>query len=148
MPNVGDTIKVLVQSVKESFAIVEYKGVSATLVDIELTYEVGKVPKVSDFVSVGETHAVKVTAVKGEKFSVSLKQAKENPWLDPPKIGKEYYARISMVTDYGYFVKLEWFCLGLLLNENAKAKHSLGEKISVVITECDVKKERVFLNEL
>ncbi len=73
---------------------------------------------------------------------------KENPWLDPPKNGKEYYAPISMVTDYGYFIELEWFCLGLLLKENAQAKHSLGEKVSVVITECEGSKQRVFLNEL
>ena len=148
MLSVGNTIEVVVKTVNDGFAIVEYQGVTATLVDIELTYEVGSIVKVSDFVSVGEKHTVKITAVDGDRYSVSLKQMNKNPWLNPPKVGEKYNAPITMVTDYGYFIKIEWFCLGLLLNENAKAIHAQGETVSVVITRSEAEKKRVFLNEL
>ena len=147
MLSVGDIIDVNILRVEEGFATVEHNGVSATLMQVELTYKVGLI-KVSDFLKVGDTVTVKVTEVDGDRFSVSLKEMEANPWLNPPQIGDEYKAVISSVTDYGYFLEIQWFCFGLLLSENAKSKHCLGDEVTVIVTESNPNKKMVFLNEL
>ncbi len=144
---INDLIKVKVTRVEPGFVLVDYHGREATLQQTELTWKAGVVfPK--DFVKEGEEITVRVIAKDGERFSPSLKRVKENPWDSPPEIGKEYKSPVTMVTDYGYFINIEYYCNALLTSQQSKRNHSLGELVKVKVTEVNANQQKVFLSEI
>jgi len=144
---INDLIKVKVTRVEEGFVLVEYHGQEATLLQTEITWNAGLVnPK--DFVKEDEEITVRVIAVNEEKFSPSLKQVNKNPWNNPPKIGSEYNSPITVVAEYGYFVKIEFYCNAILLLENSKHHHSLSDVVNVRVIEVDISQNNVMVTEI
>lgn len=145
--NINDLIPVKVTKVEDGFVLVNYNGQEATLQQTELTWNAGRVIP-QEHVMEGQEIIVRVIAVEGKKFRPSLKQVKENRWNTPPELGKEYYSPVSMVTEFGYFVKVEYFCNALLLKENSKCSHSENDLIRVKIISVDADRNRVMIQEI
>ncbi|MDH5729598.1 MAG: S1 RNA-binding domain-containing protein [Gammaproteobacteria bacterium] len=144
---VDDLITVRVKRVEPGYVLVDYLGLEATLQQTELTWKAGAVDP-ADYVKEGEEIVVRVVAKEGDRYSPSLKQVEENPWNYPPRLGEAYQSPVVMVTAYGYFINIEYYCNALLLLENAKRKHSLHEIVKVVVIEVDEKQQRVSLSEI
>ena len=125
----------------------EYHGQEVTLQQTELTWNAGIIrPK--NFVKEGEEITVRVIAVNEDKFSPSLKQVKNNPWNNVSKIGSEYNSPVTMVAEYGYFVKIEYYCNALLLLKKSKHNHSVHDMVNVRIIEVDKSRKKVIVVEI
>ena len=145
---VGDIIEVEVTRAEEGFALVKYQGVESTLMQTEITYDVDAPVSVEKHVQLGEKINVKVIAINGNRYSISLKQIHKDPLIDSISIGDKYQSEISQVTEYGYFVNIEPYCRGLLLKENATSEYKVGEMIKVSVLDLNIQKRTVLLNEL
>lgn len=140
----GQIIDVTVTKVEPCYVKIDYDGRSATLQITELTWKPGKLDS-SDYVKVGETIRVKVIAIAGDQFSVSLREAclGGNPWNDPPNVGERYFAPVVNVTGYGYFFEITYFCHALLLAENSIDKYQLGDRVNVEVSSIKLSPYRV-----
>lgn len=148
VPNmkVNQIIEVTVTKVEPGYIKIDYEGRSATLQITELTWKPGKLDS-SDYVKVGQNIRVKVTAVAGNEFSVSLREAclGGNPWNDPPNVGEQFYAPVVAVTEYGYFFEITYFCHALLLLENALKNYQLGDRVNVKVSSVELDRKKVEL---
>ncbi len=143
---VNQIIEVAVTKVEPGYVKVKYEGRSATLQITELTWKPGKLDS-ADYVCVGQKIRVKVNAVAGNDFSVSLREASlgGNPWSSPPKQGEVFFAPVVKVTDYGYFFEITYFCHALLMKENAPITYQLGDRVKVKVSTADSERKRVEL---
>jgi len=142
----NQVINVVVVKVHPSYVKIEFEGRQATLQVTELTWRAGKIDS-SDYVSVGQKIRVKVIAILGNEFSVSLREASlgGNPWNQPLKIGEEYFAPMVRVTEYGYFFEITYFCHALMIKENAPDNLQLGDRIKVKISSSNPERKRIEL---
>ncbi len=143
---VNQIIEVLVTKVQPGYVNIEYEGRSAILQITELTWRPGRLDS-SDYVSVGQQVRVKVVAVAGKKFSVSLREASlgGNPWSEPPRVGEEYFAPVVNVTEYGYYFEITYFCHALMMRENVPDNLQLGDRVRVKVLSVDLDRNRVEL---
>ncbi len=143
---VNQIIEVTVTKVEPGYVKIDYKGRPATLQITELTWKPGKLNS-SDYVKGGQRIRVKVIAIAGNEFSVSLKQAclGGNPWDNPPKVGDQFFAPVVFVADYGYFFEITYFCHALLLRENTLDTYQLGDRVNVKVASVDPSKGKVEL---
>jgi small subunit ribosomal protein S1 len=92
-----------------------------------------------------------------KKFSLSLKQLKENPWkgiLSRYQVGEIIEGYVTSITDFGAFVEIEEGIEGLIhLSEmdEAKGKHpseifNIDDKIKAMILNIDAKDKRIGLS--
>jgi small subunit ribosomal protein S1 len=92
-----------------------------------------------------------------KKFSLSLKQLKENPWrgiLSRYQVGEIVEGYVTSITDFGAFVEIEEGIEGLIhLSEmdEAKGKHpseifNIDDKVKTVILNIDAKDKRIGLS--
>ena len=144
---INDLIKVIVTKVEPGYVLVNYCGQETTLQQTELTWNAGPVYP-NEFVKEGEEITVRVIAKDGERFSPSLKHVNENPWEKPPEIGKFYQSPVMMVTEYGYYINIEYYCNALLTMEHSQSPHSLGDLVDVKVIEVNVEKHTVSLSEI
>ncbi|MCX5851846.1 MAG: 30S ribosomal protein S1 [Deltaproteobacteria bacterium] len=95
--------------------------------------------------------------VENEKFSLGIKQLEKNPWEElAEKYGPESVitGKVTNVTDFGVFVEIEEGIEGLVhISElshkrvkSSKEMFSVGDMISAVIKNIDVKNHRVALS--
>lgn len=143
---INQVIEVNVTKVEPGYVKVDYAGDSGTLQITELTWKPGKVDS-SDYVSVGQRIRVKVNAVSGREFSVSLRQALlgGNPWDNPPEEGEVFFAPVVNITDYGYFFEISYFCHALLLSDKQIEKYQLGDRVKVKVISVDTNNKKVEL---
>jgi ribosomal protein S1 len=143
---VNQIIEVVVTKVEPGYVKVDYVGRSATLQITELTWKPGKLDS-TDYVGVGQRIRVKVIAVAGQEFSVSLREASlgGNPWSSPPKVGEEYFAPVVNLTDYGYFFEITYFCHALMMAEYASDNFQLGDRVKVKVASVNAERKRVEL---
>jgi len=141
---VNQIIEVTVTEVEPGYVKIDYEGRQATLQVTELTWKPGKL-YTSDYVKVGQRIRVKVLEIKGNEFSVSLKQAclGGNPWDYPPNVGDHFFAPVVFVADYGYLFEITYFCHALLLRENTVVTYQIGDRVSVKVSSVDLSKKRV-----
>jgi small subunit ribosomal protein S1 len=92
-----------------------------------------------------------------KKFSLSLKQLKENPWrglLSRYQVGEIVEGYVTSITDFGAFVEIEEGIEGLIhLSEmdEVKGKHpseifNIDDKVKAVILNIDAKDKRIGLS--
>jgi small subunit ribosomal protein S1 len=92
-----------------------------------------------------------------KKFSLSLKQLKENPWrglLSRYHVGETVEGYVTSITDFGVFVEIEEGIEGLIhLSEmdEAKGKHpselfKIDDKVQVNILNIDEREKRIGLS--
>ncbi|TQV74104.1 S1 RNA-binding domain-containing protein [Aliikangiella marina] len=140
----GEIIKVTVTKVHPSYVKVEYEGREATLQIAEITWRAGKMYS-SDYVKEGQQIRVKVVAVEGDAFSVSLKEASYggNPWKSPPRVDEEFFASVVRIAEYGYFFELNYYCHALMLLEDAPETLQMGDRVKVKVKSCSSERQRV-----
>ena len=142
--NINDIIQVVVTKVEPGYVKVDYNGHEETLQITELTWRYGRVNP-EDYVRVGQSIRVKVIAVLGDRFSVSMREAAlgGNPWENPPKKGEVYFSPVVFVADYGYFFELAYYCQALMKIENVKGDYQIGDRVKVVVSKVDLERNRV-----
>ena len=141
---VNQIIYVTVTKVEPGYIKIDYQGLSATLQITELTWKPGKIDS-SAFVRVGQRIRVKVIAVAGNEFSVSMREAclGGNPWNNPPKVDDQFFAPVANITEYGYFLEISYFCHALLLRGSTSIEYQLGDRVNVRISSVDVGSKKV-----
>ena len=146
---VGDVITVKVRDVGDGYANVEYLGFRGTLMLPEVTWDVTKRPlSVADFVSPAQEIQVKVTAISGDRFSMSMKRALANPWDNAPEVGAICTGVVRVVTEYGYFVMLSKYMEGLLHKDDALSVHAKNDQVAVRVLSCEPERECIRFTEL
>jgi small subunit ribosomal protein S1 len=114
----------------------------------ELSWE--KVGKPSDVLSVGNKVKVKVIEKRNGKLALSIKDAKEDPWI---KVEEKYSpemhvkGRVVKMSDFGAFVELEPGIEGLIHMTKIPPATKLksGDEVSCTIEEVDLKEKRISL---
>lgn len=114
----------------------------------EMSWEKVNDPK--EVVSEGDKVKVEVIGKKGDKLSLSIKQAQKDPWEDALKKYKKdakVKGKVVKVSDYGIFVQLEPGVEGLIhmtkIPPGKKLKY--GDEVQVYVEEIDSKERKLSL---
>ncbi|WP_259412022.1 30S ribosomal protein S1 [Coxiella burnetii] len=153
----GQEIKGVIKNITDYGAFVDLGGVDGLLHITDMAW--GRVKHPSDLLNVGDEVHVKVLKFDRDKKRVSLgmKQLADDPWA---KIERRYpvnsrvFGKVTNITDYGCFVKLEEGVEGLVhtseldwTNKNihpSKVVQS-GEEVEVMVLEIDEERRRISL---
>jgi len=110
-------------------------------------------------VSTSQEVEVKILEVDSEKrrISLGLKQAQSNPWADfadKHPVGTQVEGEVKNSTEFGLFIGLDGDVDGMVhmsdiawgvSGEEALALHHKGERVTAVVLDVDVEKERISL---
>ena len=144
---IGDIIEAEVVQIHEGFAQLSLKNYTANLMQTEITWAAGTVD-ISEHLKKHQRINVRVTDLRGNALSVSLKQAESNPWEEPPEIGQQYSSQVVRVTEYGYFMRIEWYCDALLHISDARSSHQVGDTIDLKVSKVEPNRHRVQVVEI
>ncbi|WP_267256467.1 30S ribosomal protein S1 [Coxiella endosymbiont of Ornithodoros maritimus] len=153
----GQEIKGVIKNITDYGAFVDLGGVDGLLHITDMAW--GRVKHPSDLLNVGDEVHVKVLKFDRDKKRVSLgmKQLADDPWA---KIERRYpvnsrvFGKVTNITDYGCFVKLEEGIEGLVhtseLDWTKKNIHpskvvQSGEEVEVMVLEIDEERRRISL---
>lgn len=114
----------------------------------ELSWE--KVADPREVVTEGDSVKVKVIGKKDDKLSLSIKQAKKDPWenaVKKYKKDKKVKGKVVRSSDYGVFVQLEPGVEGLIHMTKIPPATKLeeGKKVNVYVEEIDSKTRKLSL---
>lgn len=104
---VGDKVNGLVTGVIDFGVFVNVEGIEGLIHISEISWE--RVENPRDYIKVGEEVEAKIIAIDKDRLSLSLKQMKEDPWLEEVKafeVGKFVEGRVTRITPFGAFVQL------------------------------------------
>ena len=110
----------------------------------------GKTENIREVLRDGDTMPVKVIGKKDGKLSLSIKQAKVDPWDAVAKKFKKdekYKGIVTKISDYGIFVSLEEGVEGLIHitkippGMNLKVK----DEVNVIVEDTDIKNKKISL---
>ena len=109
-----------------------------------------KVDKPEDVVKVGDKVKVKVIGKRNNKLALSIKQMKDDPWMDVNKKyakDKKVEGKVVKVSDFGVFVSLEPGIEGLIHITKIPPTHKInvGDEAKCIIEEVNVKDKRIAL---
>lgn len=114
----------------------------------EVSWE--KVGDLGKVLSRGDKVSVKVIGVKDSRLSLSIKQAKSDPWDEVSKkykVDKKIEGKVAKMTDFGVFVELTPGVEGLIHITKIPPDRRLkvGDKVGTVIEEFDPKGRKISL---
>lgn len=104
---VGDVVNGIVTGVIDFGAFVNVDGVEGLIHISEISWERVEDPR--DYVKTGETVEAKIIAIDKDRLSLSIKQTKQDPWLDEVKafeVGSVVDGKVTRITPFGAFVQL------------------------------------------
>ena len=104
---VGDTVKGVVTGVIDFGAFVNVDGIEGLIHISEISWE--RVENPRDYIKVGEQVEAKIIAIDKDRLSLSIKQLKEDPWLEEAKAFKKdemVEGKVTRITPFGAFVQL------------------------------------------
>ena len=104
---VGDMVKGLVTGVIDFGAFVNVDGIEGLIHISEISWE--RVENPRDYIKNGDQVEAKIIAIDKDRLSLSLKQTKEDPWLQEVKAfkkGDTVEGKITRITPFGAFVQL------------------------------------------
>jgi ribosomal protein S1 len=109
-----------------------------------------KVTDPSGIVKTGDTVSVKVLGVKDGKLSLSIKQAKKDPWDDLDKrykLESKLKGKVTRISDFGVFVLVEPAVEGLIHITKIPPgkKLSVGDEVNCYVEEIDKKSKKLSL---
>jgi len=109
-----------------------------------------KVDKPEDVVKVGDKVKVKVIGKRNNKLALSIKQMKDDPWMDVNKKyakDKKVEGKVVKVSDFGVFVSLEPGIEGLIhiTKIPPTQKFEVGDDVNVTIEEIDTENKKLSL---
>ena len=154
---VGDIKEGKISSIVSFGAFVDIGGMDGLVHVSELSWR--HVENPNEIVKVGDTVTVKVLEIDNDKerISLSIKQVKEDPWLDFElhyKEGDVVEGEVTKVVPFGAFVTIGKGVEGLVHVSEISADKvdspelvlALGQKVQIKITELDIEKRRVNLS--
>jgi len=155
---VGEYVKGTVSRIAEFGAFVDLGGVDGLIHVTELSWN--RVRKVTDVLNVGDEVSAIIKDFDPEKgkISLSLKDAKDNPWaniLEKYPIGEIVQGTVVRFAQFGAFVHLEEGIDGLVhisqIADRRVAKPddelAIGEVISVKVTAIDEENKKISLSK-
>jgi small subunit ribosomal protein S1 len=104
---VGDAVKGVITGVIDFGAFVNIDGIEGLIHISEISWERVENPK--DYLKVGDQVEARIIAIDKDRLSLSLKQMKEDPWLEEVKQfekAKEVEGKVTRITPFGAFVQL------------------------------------------
>lgn len=106
----GSIVKGEVKRITSFGAFVDIGGLDGLIHISEMSW--GRIKSPKEAVKIGETVEVKVLTIdqKAEKVSLSLKQVKNDPWIEFDKnyqVGDMVDAKVVNLTDFGAFLEIE-----------------------------------------
>jgi small subunit ribosomal protein S1 len=147
----------IVRNITDYGAFIDLGGVDGLLYLNEITW--GRITHPKEYLRVGDEIKVKVIDidVEKERVSVSIKQLKQDPWLNIEEkygSGTKVRGKVAGIVDYGVFVELEQGIEGLLhisemswdkrlKNPNKIVKK--GDWLDLIVLDVDKEKSRVSL---
>jgi small subunit ribosomal protein S1 len=154
----GEVRRGVVRSLTEYGAFVSLGGVDGLLHVTDMSW--GRVNKPEEIVKVGDEIEVKIIKLQRDerKVSLSLKDARPNPWESVPQrytVGDQLKGRVLRLQNFGAFVELEPGVEGLLpvseLSWTRRVRHpsevlNEGDVIDIKILEIDPEKRRLALS--
>ncbi len=155
--NPGDRIDGTVSRIVDFGAFVDLGGVDGLIHISEMSW--GRVKKVSDVLSVGDSVKVTVLDVNPEKgkISLSLKDLNADPWLTAATkyaVGNIVTGKVVRMVPFGAFVELEEGVDGLVHISQIAYKHvekpedelEIGQEIQAKVTELDLENKKISLS--
>ncbi len=153
----GSQISGVIKNLTDYGAFVDLGGIDGLLHITDITWK--RINHPSEVLKVGEELELKVTKFDKEKsrISLGLKQLSEDPWeniKDTYPINSINKAKVSSLTDYGFFAELDSNTEGLVhvseidwTNKNIHPSKvvSAGDEVDVMVLEIDVEKRRISL---
>ncbi len=153
----GSQISGVIKNLTDYGAFVDLGGIDGLLHITDITWK--RINHPSEVLTVGEELELKVTKFDKEKsrISLGLKQLSEDPWeniKDTYPINSVNKAKVSSLTDYGFFAELDSNTEGLVhvseidwTNKNIHPSKvvSAGDLVDVMVLEIDVEKRRISL---
>lgn len=153
----GSQISGVIKNLTDYGAFVDLGGIDGLLHITDITWK--RINHPSEILTVGEELELKVTKFDKEKsrISLGLKQLSEDPWeniKDTYPINSINKAKVSSLTDYGFFAELDSNTEGLVhvseidwTNKNIHPSKvvSIGDEVDVMVLEVDVEKRRISL---
>lgn len=104
---VGDKVTGIVTGVIDFGAFVNVQGIEGLIHISEISWE--RVENPRDYIKVGDTVEAKIISIDKDRLSLSLKQMKEDPWLEEVKAfkkGEQVEGKVTRITPFGAFVQL------------------------------------------
>lgn len=104
---VGDNVKGVVTGVIDFGAFVNVQGIEGLIHISEISWE--RVENPRDYIKTGQEVEAKIIAIDKDRLSLSLKQMKEDPWLQEVKAfkkGDNVEGKVTRITPFGAFVQL------------------------------------------
>lgn len=153
----GSQISGIIKNLTDYGAFVDLGGIDGLLHITDITWK--RINHPSEVLKVGEELELKVTKFDKEKsrISLGLKQLSEDPWeniKDTYPINSINKAKVSSLTDYGFFAELDSNTEGLVhvseidwTNKNIHPSKvvSVGDEVEVMVLEIDIEKRRISL---
>jgi len=153
----GSQISGVIKNLTDYGAFVDLGGIDGLLHITDITWK--RINHPSEVLKVGEELELKVTKFDKEKsrISLGLKQLSQDPWeniKDTYPINSINKAKVSSLTDYGFFAELDSNTEGLVhvseidwTNKNIHPSKvvSPGDEVDVMVLEIDVEKRRISL---
>ena len=153
----GSTIKGTIKNLTDYGAFIDLGGMDGLVHITDITWR--RINHPNEFLKIGEEINTIVLKFDKEnnKISLGIKQLSPDPWEginEKFKVDEEYTGKVSAITDYGAFVKLDSEIEGLIHNQdlswtkkNIHASKILNveDKIKVKLLEFDNEKKRISL---
>ena len=153
----GSQISGVIKNLTDYGAFIDLGGIDGLLHITDITWK--RINHPSEVLTVGQELELKVTKFDKEKsrISLGLKQLSEDPWeniKDSYPINSINKAKVSSLTDYGFFAELDSNTEGLVhvseidwTNKNIHPSKvvSVGDEVEVMVLEIDVEKRRISL---
>lgn len=153
----GSVVKGFVKNLTDYGAFIDLGGVDGLLHITDIAWKRVKHP--SELLNVGDEIDVKVLRFDRERSRVSLglKQLSDDPWTKLQKtlsVGSRVNARVSNLTDYGFFAAIESGIEGLVhvsemdwTNKNVHPSKvvQVGDEIEVMVLDIDEERRRISL---
>lgn len=153
--NVGDTVKGVVTGVIDFGAFVNVQGIEGLIHISEISWE--RVENPRDYIKTGQDVEAKIIAIDKDRLSLSLKQMKQDPWLEEVKAfkkGDTVEGKVTRITPFGAFVQLSSAVEALvhvseMSNEdsvNPEEVFKLNEKKQFKVIDIDTEARKIALS--
>jgi small subunit ribosomal protein S1 len=103
----GDVVTGTVTGVVDFGAFINVNGIEGLIHISEISWD--RVEDPNDYMKVGEEVEAKVIKIDDDRLSLSLKQTKDDPWLEEVKeykVGSEVEGTVTRITPFGAFIQI------------------------------------------
>ena len=153
----GAIVKGIVKNITDFGAFIDLGGIDGLLHITDMSWSRIKHP--TDILEIGDELDVKIIKFDKEKGRISLgiKQLGDDPWKNVANelpVGTKLPGKVTNITDYGCFVKLQEGIEGLVhtsemdwanKNSNPHKLVTLGQELEVMVLEVDADRHRISL---